>query len=309
MNRRLVRTIENDYPYPIAAEFRILNTEEYLEPDPNRLKQLLRTVESTAHFFALISLVDLTENYLKNDNIEIPETFTKEFENRMTRTSFGKWIALTRETVKIFKSNNIPMFIEEFADYFVKGTSSETEVQKAFNNVSTVRNKLAHLESVPSKKDIEDMCFDVEENLETILSQMDFIIDYPLLFVNNVNVHYLKWQSPKYIHAFSEIIGNTSKFRAYKKKLKDLVNTPAVILTKETEDNYLNLEPLIIYSDEGEKHIPDIFLYFDNDKRKGIKYKCVWVGGAYNLTGTSFETERKEAIEKIFNIFSNKIVV
>jgi len=305
MNRRLIRSIENDFPYPIAAEFRILNTEEYLELDQNRLKQLLRTVENTAHFLAIISLIDLTENYLKNPEIIIPETFEKEFGNRLTRTSFGKWVALMREIVKIFKANDISMFMEEFADYFVKGKSSESEAQIAFNKVTTIRNKIAHFDAVPTKKDFENFCLETEAHLETILTELDFIQDYPFLYVNNVNVTYLKWQIPDYNHSFSEVIGNTSKFRAYKKKLKGLVNTPAVIITKEKEENYLNLEPFIIYSDEGEKSISDIFLYTGWDKSKGVKYRPVWVGGAYNLFGTTYEDERKKSILKVLSAFGD----
>lgn len=306
MNRRLIRTIENDFPYPIAAEFRLLNTEEYLEQDENRLKQLLKTAESTVHFLAAISLIDLAENILRNKDIEIPDTFIKEFGGRITRTSFGKWVALMREVVKIFKNNNIPMFVEELADYFVKGKSSESDAQFAFNKVTTIRNKLAHLDSVPTKKDIENFCIETEEHLETILSELDFIQDYPFLFVNNVCVTFLKWQQPKYVHAFSEVIGNASKFRAYKKKLKGLVNTPAVIITKDKEEDYLNLEPMIIYSDEGEKGITDIFLYTDWDKNKGVKYRPVWVGGAYSLEGSVYEEERKNSIFKIFSMFGSK---
>ncbi|MBN2662300.1 MAG: hypothetical protein JXR68_01510 [Bacteroidales bacterium] len=305
MNRRLIRTVENDFPYPIAAEFRILNTEEYLEPDENRLKQLLRTVESTAHFLSIISLVDLTENIIKNPELIIPETFKKEFGGRIVRTSFGKWVALLREVIKVFKINDLTMFVSELADYFIKGKSSESEAQIAFNKVTTIRNKIAHFDSVPTKKDIENFCLETEEFLEIILGELEFIQDYPFLYVNNVNVTYLKWQNPSYVHAFSEVIGNTSKFRAYKKKLKGLVNTPAVILTKENEENYLNLEPFIIFSDEGESTISDIFLYTDWDKTKGVKYRPVWVGGSYSLNGTIFQEERKKSIFRIFSIFGN----
>ena len=245
MNRRLIRTIENDYPYPIASEFRILNTEEYLEIDEFRLKQILRTVETTAHFIALISIIDLEDKFSKKQ-FELPDTFSKEFPGRFTRTSFGKWVAMIRDITKIFKTNKVPMFVEEFVDYFIKGKHSETEVLKAFNKVTTIRNKIAHLDSTPTKKDIQNFCEEDEECLETILTEMDFIADYPFLYVSNVNVVYLKWTEPSYNHAFSEIIGNTSKFRAYKKKLKGLINTPAVIITKDKEDEYLNLDPLIV---------------------------------------------------------------
>ena len=62
MDRQLIRRIENDYPYPIALEFRRLNTKEYLANDENRLRQILKISETTIHLLALISVVDLLEN-------------------------------------------------------------------------------------------------------------------------------------------------------------------------------------------------------------------------------------------------------
>ena len=134
MNNRFKRKIENDFPYPIASEFRLLNTEEYLEPDGNRLKQILKTSESTIHLLALISVIDLFEIQIKKP-LNIPDTYKNEFAGRFTRTSFGKWVALLRETIKVFKLNDTEMFLEELADYFIKGKSSETEAQKSFNTL------------------------------------------------------------------------------------------------------------------------------------------------------------------------------
>jgi len=307
MDRRLIQNVENSYPYPIASEFRILNTEEYLETDEKRLIQILKTAEITIHLLSLISLVDLLENHSKTP-VELPEAFIKEFPARFTRTSFGKWIALIRENIKIFKANDIQMFIKELPDYFVKGKSSESEAQKAFNRLTSIRNKLVHPDFSPTKETIHQFCEESEELLETILTELDFIIDYPFLFVNNVTVKYHKWYDPKYNHAFSEVIGNTSKFRAYKKMLKGLVNTPAVIITKEKEEDYLNLDPVVIYSEEGEKRIPDIFLYTDWDKKKTVKYKPVWNGGAFNLIGTVYETENINSLLKFFEFFAEESI-
>lgn len=307
MNNRFKRKIENDFPYPIASEFRLLNTEEYLEPDGNRLKQILKTTEGTIHLLALISVIDLFENQM-NSPLNIPETYKNEFAGRFTRTCFGKWVALLRETIKIFKSNGKKMFLEELTGYFIKGEKSETEAQKAFNKLSTIRNQLAHLKSIPTKKEIETLCIEAEELLEIILNELDFIIDYPFLYVNNVHVNYFRLQAPDYQHSFSEIIGNTAKFSAYKKRLSSLVNTPAVIITKEKEENYLNLDPLIIYSDEGEKQIPDIFLYADWNPKNKVVYKPVWNGGIFNLLGTTYEKENITSLLKFFELFASKDV-
>ena len=304
MNNRFKRKIENDFPYPIASDFRLLNTEEYIEHGKERLKQILKTAETTIHLLALISVINLFENHIKKP-LNIPESFKKEFFGRFTRTSFGKWVALLRETIKIFSLNNKEMFLKELPGYFLQKNNIETETQKAFNSLTSIRNHLAHYKSIPTKKEIENISIEAENLLETILYNLEFIIDYPFLYVNNVSVNYFRLQEPNYLHAFSEITGNTSKFSAYKKQLNSLVNTPAVIISKEKEENYLNLDPLIIFSDEGEKHIPDIFLYADLDK-KNIVFKPVWNGGIFNLTGSTYEKETISPLIKYFELFSSQ---
>ena len=42
MDRRLIRNVENNYPYPLAIEFRRLNTPDIMKPDYKRLKQILK---------------------------------------------------------------------------------------------------------------------------------------------------------------------------------------------------------------------------------------------------------------------------
>ena len=87
-----------------------------------------------------------------------------------------------------------------------------------------------------------------------------------------------------------------------------MVNTPAVIITKEKEEDYLNLDPLVIYSDEGEKHIPDIFLYADWNHKNKVVYKPVWNGGIFNLPGTAYEKENITSLLKFFELFASKDV-
>jgi len=262
MDRQYSRRIENDYPYPIALEFRRLNTKEYLASDENRLRQLLKISESIIHLLALISVVDLMEN-CNRCAINIPEAFKKEFPGWFTRSSFGKWISLTRECIRIFKNNEIPMFIHELEAYFLNEKGSETKAQQAFNRIAVIRNQLSHPQLSLTDKIIEDFCRETEQLLDTILTGLEFLMIYPFLYVDHISVRYRKWTNPSFFHTFSEVIGNSSEFNAYNKALSELVNTPAIIIIKESEAEFLNLDPLLIYSDEGENKIPDIFMFMN----------------------------------------------
>ncbi|MCX6254215.1 MAG: hypothetical protein NTV31_07025 [Bacteroidia bacterium] len=308
MDRQLIRRIENDYPYPIALEFRRLNTKEYLVSDENRLRQILKVSETTIHLLAMISIVDLLENTTKS-SITIPDSFKKEFSALFTRTSFGKWISLTRECIKIFQNNSIPMFITELTEYFLDKNGSESASLKAFNTLTNIRNKLSHPQLTLTNKIIEDLCIETEKLLETILFGLEFLMDLSFLYVDHISVRYRKWYNPRFNHTFSEVIGNSSEFNAYNKILSAIVNTPAIIIVKNKEENnYLNLDPVMIYSNEGETKIADIFMYIDWDKSKTVKYKPVWNGGSFNLSGTTIESEIVNSLLKFFEFFAEQDV-
>lgn len=308
MDRQLIRRIENDYPYPIALEFRRLNTKEYLGNDENRLRQILKVSETTIHLIALISIVDLQENFSKS-TFNIPDPFKKEFSGLFTRTSFGKWIALTRECIRIFNKNSKPMFMPELSEYFFDKRGSESTSHKAFNILTSIRNKLSHPEFTLTNNIIEDLCIETEKHLESILVDLEFMMNYSFLYVDHISVRYRKWNNPSFFHTFSEVIGNSSEFNAYNKILSDIVNTPAIIIAKNKEEvNYLNLDPVMIYSNEGETKIADIFMYIDWDKNKTVKYKPVWNGGSFDLAGTSIESDTVKSLLKFFEFFAEQDV-
>lgn len=307
MDRQYNRRIENDYPYPIALEYRRLNTKEYLATDENRLRQILKISESVIHLLALISVVDLMEN-CNRSTVTVPEAYKKEFPLWFTRSTFGKWIALTRESIRTFQKNKVSMFIKELEPYFLTDKGSETKAQQAFNRFAAIRNQLAHPQLTLTEKIIEDFCRETEELLETILTGLDFLMNYPFLYVDHISVRYRKWTNPSFFHTFSEVIGNSSEFNAYNKALSELVNTPAIIIIKEDEAEYLNLDPLLIYSDEGENKIPDIFMYIDWDPARHCKYRPVWNGGSFNLKGTELELETLTSLLKFYEFFSTEKV-
>ena len=303
VDRQLLRMIENEYPYPVALEFRRLNTKEYLAVDETRLRQMLKLSETAIHLLALISIVDLLEK-CTTSAITVSEDFRKQFPALFTKTSFGKWISLTVECINFFKSANIPMFISEMQAYFFDEKGGGSNALKAFNKITSIRNRLAHPEFTLNHKLVEDFCIETEGQLMTILKGLEFLTKYSFLYVDHILVKYRKWNYPSFYHTFSEVTGNSSEFNAYNKILSEIVNTPALIIVKGNEEmNYLNLDPLIIFSNEGETKISDIFMYIDWDD-KAVKYKPVWNGGQFSLAGTTIELETMDSLLKFFEYFS-----
>lgn len=198
------------------------------------------------------------------------------------------------------------MFIEELPEYFMDSKGAESIAQSAFNRLTSIRNQLAHPKFSLTDKTIRDFCQETEKLLETILTGIGFLMDYPFLYVDQISVRYRKWTLPSYSHTFSEVIGNSSEFNAYNKALSELVNSPAIIIVKEKEVEYLNLDPLLIYSDEGENRIPDIFMYVDWNQNKSIKYRPVWNGGSFEVAGSAKEMETLSSMLKFFEFLADE---
>jgi len=308
IDRQLLKMIENDYPYPLALEFRRLNTREYLAHDEKRLMQILKISETTIHLLSLISLVDLLENGAKSA-VSIPDSFKKNFPVLFTLTSFGKWISLAKGCIKLFHDSNVQMFIQEMKEYFFDKNGSESKVLNSFNILTNIRNELAKPESVVTSKIIDEYCIETETHLLTILTGLEFLMNYSFLYVDHISVKYRKWNNPTFFHTFSEVTGNSSEFNAYNKILTEIVNTPAIIIVKGSEEkDYLNLDPLLIYSNEGETKIADIFMYIGWDKDNTAKYKPVWNGGSFNLSGTTIEFEAVNSLLKFFEFLAEQAV-
>ena len=308
IDRQLLRMIENEYPYPLALEFRRLNTKEYLAHDEKRLMQILKISETTIHLIALISLVDLLENGAKSA-ISIPDSFKKNFPDLFTATSFGKWISLAKGCIKLFRESQLPMFIQEMEEYFLGKNDSESKILNSFNILTNIRNELAKPESVVTSKLIDEYCVESETHLLSILTGLEFLMNYSFLYVDHISVKYRKWNNPTFFHTFSEVTGNSSEFNAYNKILAEIINTPAIIIVKGSEEkDYLNLDPLLIYSNEGENKIADIFMFIGWDKFNDAKYNPVWNGGSFKLSGTTIGTETINSLLKYFEFLAGQDV-
>ncbi len=308
MDIRLKRKIANDYPYPITVDFMRLNTMEFKNPGGERLRKIIDVTEMVLQFLALISISDLVENVIKKE-VVVPNEYRTSFRNNFTQSSMGKWVELLRETIKIFKSQNKVMFVEELADFFVKSASSETKVQQAFNRIVSIRNQINHKSQHYNKADMIKLCEEADSHLELILKELDFIIDYQFLYINKVTVEYHRWSDPVYNIDMSYIVGSNPELfdsTSSDDDHRNIMHTPAIVITKENTKQYLNLEPLIIYSDEGDMEITDIFMYMGWDKsRNKITFKPVWKGGEFNLMNTQLSNHLAPEMLRIIEVLAS----
>lgn len=282
------RAITRDYPYPLIIEFQRLNTQEFKEQDKKRIDKIFDVLQLILQFLSLVMLSDLMEHHPKK-NLKIPDGFRDNFKARFTRITLGEWKNLLWDLLMIGKANKIELYIPELYEYIMTDKGEPSEAMASIQELNHMRNDysgghgdLLYL----NKSEMMDICIKAEELLDTILLNLDFIRNYQLLHVSNVTVNLHRWSNPLYSVDYASIMGNNPElFGVYTEKIGNLVHSPTLIINKKDENRYLNLEPLILYSEEGSRKIPDVFMYLDLNKDI-IKYRPIFKGGSFNLKMT-----------------------
>jgi len=299
MNQELSNIIENQYPYPIAVEFRRLLTPEYSKPGTMRLHKILEVTENTAHFLALLTVCELRE-LVERKQLTISDAYSKEFPGRITRTSMGKWIALLRDSLALVQASGQETFVRELPEFFLKKSNAPAPAQEAFNKLTSLRNNLAHPTQELTTHDYLQACNKAEELLEVILKELHFITGYHMLHIEDVSVEYHRWSPPVWNHSVADAAGHNSAFKELAIQFNELMYTPSAFISRRSNDtavsgtqtNALSIEPLILRSSEGSGKIKDIFLYQDIDLKKcDVSYKPCDKGGAFSLSSSEKYTE------------------
>ena len=138
-----------------------------------------------------------------------------------------------------------------------------------------------------------------------ILEQLSFVTSYELLNVNQIEVIKKRNRTASFKHRFSRIIGVSENFRAKEDQFPRFMDSHAIILKRKDSFEYLNLSPLVIYSSEGEKQVPDIFLYLGK-KGAGYIFSACHNGGTFDSRNTTLQNELQEDLATIFETFNGK---
>jgi|GEM_PF-4144514 len=293
--------IEQKYPYPVAVTFRRLETDEYVEAGPVRLKGILETAERTAHLLAHVALVNAFE-HVRAGGKALPKGLAVEFEKRFSALSFGSLIHLLRETTLFLKDQDA-LFLPELFPYIFDEIGKPSEVLKAWDTLVSVRNRLAHPTHAYAPKELGDFCQEAEEALTAVLRGLDFMGRYEVLSVNQIEVLKKRAKEPAFKHRFSRVVGVSENFKAREDSFPQFMDSHAVVLKKRDAFSFLDLSPLVIFSNEGEKQVPDIFLY-TGTKGTGYLYTACNNGGAFDSRNTSLQADLQEEIGLLLRTLS-----
>ncbi|MFC1850304.1 hypothetical protein ACFL27_08950 [candidate division CSSED10-310 bacterium] len=304
LDEDLIEEVETFFPYPIAVQVRRLGTQEYAQSSTKLLPGILGVAERVVHFLAYTVLINIYEAAISKP-LPLPKGLTSDFELTLTRgISFGTLIRLLREGLRTFREEREALFIQELYNVFFDHKGAFTETMESFNNLVQIRNKVAHHAYSKIVSEITAICQEAEKNLEHILEEIMMLKKYEFLTINQIEVLKKRRKDPIYIHNFNRVRGHSDIFKVKREELVEPMDSyidsrmggdllsPVIVIRKKKDDRFLNLFPLIMYSNEGENNIPDVFFLSKMNRKKAeYNYICSNQGGQLTSSATTFQPD------------------
>ncbi len=307
--RELSNNLARAFPWPIGIELRRLLSGNMERLDRGRLDQLLKTIERTLQFLSFVMLIQLLEETIRR-KLPPDESFLKEFPRRFTTLSLGNFTWMIRAIDSIFRSHGITPFMVEL---------QETLRPKFFEKLDfwvPQRNEIGHYLITLTDEEIEVRCNEYLAKLEEILSQLAFLINYPLVTVTEIQLIKHKREQEHFYHNMLLLNSSSSSFLAKVQEFEKFTDTHSVILVrslKNAPDEFLNLSPLIIDThfetmETREKLTQlkkDVYLYskWDRNSRR-IHYTGTETVEQVDMRMVSFYETLIREFEEILHTFS-----
>jgi hypothetical protein len=261
--RLLGDLIIRNFPWPIGVELRRLFSASTRQLDRMRLDQIFKTIERTMQFINFLMICQLWKD-TKENKLVLPDSFRKEFGDRIMVLSMGNYTWLIRAIGTIMQEKGILWFMPEMGENFDK------KFYAALDFWVPERNEIGHYQINLTNEEIEKRCVEYEEKLSFILEKLSFIAKYKLVSVREIKVIHPKNQEAKFNHLIDVLSSSDSGFKAQELEETKFAESSSVLLMKslKTLDEYLNLSPLVIDTnseviDDREKFDikKDIFMY------------------------------------------------
>jgi len=244
--------------------------------------------------------------------LQIPESFTKEFSRRFSVLTMGNFTWLIRTIHKTFCDFQISPFMEEM----------ECKLNnKFFNSLDfwvPERNEIGHYLINLTEEETEVRCSEYMDKLKIILSDLAFLIKYPLLTITEVQLVKHKREQEHFNHNMLLLNSSSSSFLGKIQNFDNFTDTHSVILVKSIKNapnRFLNLSPLIIDThfekmesrEKLTKLKKDVYLFTKWDKNsKRLFYVGTEAVEKIDIRLVSFYDQLVKEFEEILSVFSIK---
>lgn len=272
--RELADQVVKGFPYPVGVELRRLLSSEHNRPDRGRLDQLFKTIERTLQFTAFVMLSQLIEE----GKVLVGTLATPLFE-RLVKPgglSMGDFVSFIKEAGDCFHSAGITPFMPEMAAVLNKSFYAKLHFW------TPERNEIGHYLINLDAGEIERRCFEYSERLAVILSDLAFLIKYPLVSIVEIRVEKSRGSPVRFSHSIKPLSSASSNLLE-EALCQTFSDSHAVLLLKSLKDppiGFLNLSPLVIDThneelvsrEQVENIKKDLFLFSRRDRDGRLRY-------------------------------------
>src|SRR5258706_13145042 len=239
VDRALRERFRYSLPYPLAISYKRIGA---CPDDATRLMYVLKTGEMVARLLGIIAVADLRRT-------GVAAAHPSEFGRRFGAPSFGTWLWILRESIGAMKTAGKPPFVKELA-------SLPGENLKQLEDLCVIRNRFTH-DGVPpdewlQPRQLPQTCESANTALEQVLGTLLFLADYQLVVVEPAEVKKKRNQPPRYVREKIVMAGCADVFDRDKEMSDEICETSEALLI-DASGQYLNLDPLILYSNEGQE--------------------------------------------------------
>lgn len=302
MKDRHVREIVNGFPYPIAAMFVKLRTDECLDPGPNRLRYLLGTGEAITRFLGVVNVCQ-ARDFAESTQRTPPQSLCADFKQRFERIAWGTWLHLARESLRWLLMEQATPLVAEIGPFFFDARSKDSTAVKALGELLALRNGLSHDKiKAMHVHEFKALCDQAQAQLEIALEALEFLLDYELTFISKIDVDKCRRHDPTFRHQLKKLIGNSDDFEGDRDSQTFPLDSNAVILRHRESGRSLNLDPLLVYEAAAGK-APDIFFYNGMKSPDRADYVACKHGGSFEGSASDRAAYLAEELTALLQVF------
>ena len=304
MKDRYAREIINGFPYPIAAMFVKLRTDECLDPGPNRLRYLLSTGEAITRFLGVVNLCQ-ARDFAESTNRPPPLSLHADFKQRFERIAWGTWLHLGRESLRWLLAEQATLLMPELGPFFFDPPPTDSAAVKALGELLALRNGLSHDKlKATHAHEFKALCERAQTHLETALEALEFLLDYDLTFISKIDVFKYRRRDPHFLHLLKKLIGNSDDFEGDRNDQTFPLDSHAVILRHRDSGRSLNLDPLLVYETAAGK-AADLFFYNGMKSPDRADYTACKHGGNFEGGASEQATHLAEELTNLLTLFGD----
>jgi len=266
MRDRYARDVTNRFPYPIAAPFARLRTDECMDPGPMRLKYILATGEAIARFCGILVLCECRATLEEDAAEQHPETLGRDLPERLRTPSWGGRLQLARDGLKWLRSQDLKPLCCDLSKFMLDQRGKPSASIRAMDQLLEIRNDLSHHKrSAQHPHEFERLCEQSYTALAQVLEGLEFLMDYELTFVSEIHVHKRRRHNATFHHRFKVFGGESDTFSGERESRPRYCESGTIIIRDLDSGIYLNLDPFLVYDEQTGK-APDVF-FFNGMKR------------------------------------------